>query len=1025
MTLRIGTGKRTLLCKVTQVDSITPSRIAVEAESRGMKLTYAMNVSLPIECRTIGDVLAWRALQTPKRLAYVFLGDGEQESERWTYGELDARASSIAESLLARGQRGDRVLLVYPPGLEFVAALFGCFHAGMTAVPAIPDPSPRAMRRFREVVRDARAAIALAPSFLRDVAVTQFAGDDVIGGLRWCTTDQIEANETSVSSRLSVNPGELALLQYTSGSTSTPKGVPVSHANLFHAQKVIQAGTLDDASSTFVGWAPVYHDMGLIANVLQPVFLGALSVLMPPTSFLEKPRRWLAAITKYRARTSGGPNFAYELCVRRITPDACQDLELSSWRIAFNSAEPVRAATMRRFQQRFSAVGFRWNAFYPCYGLAEATLLVTGGAPESGPSVLSVDGRLFESNIVAPVESDSQSGARQLVGSGKPLLDTVVEIVDPHTGRACAEDEIGEICVRGQQVVESYWGDPQSASQSAATGTNSTAARPLVRTGDLGFVRNEELFVTGRLKDIIIVRGRNLYPQDIEQAAETAHLALRPGCAVAIASELSDEERLILIQEVRETASLDSLPEVAAAIRAAIADACGVRTDRVILVQARSILKTSSGKLQRRATLEAYLSGNLKVILDCAGDSVEPPGAQSHRGDQTRPTSNDYRLEQLRSIVEQMLREEGHAVPRDFAERPLAALGVDSLLAAKLAVALREATELPISSATLLRARSLVDVIAKINPNGSQPPVISAQQVAIEESLPPAVACIDANSQVPISRDFSAVHWWTLLYLFLIVSIPATMAVLPVVVADHIVTRTVAIALSPWIYGVSYCCVSGLLSLAHQHAIIVGALERNTRSAAYRHRRLYNVCWTALFYFKPLYYVVLTIPFFRRVVFRLFGYRGSLEFTLYPDTWIRDLPLLEFGTGAYIANRATLGTNMVLGSGRIIVDRIRVGANAVVGHLAAIGPGTRVDDGAEIGVGAIVGIGVTVGAGAIVSPCATVYHHARLGKNSVVGPGVVVGPYQNIPANTEVLGDERSHSAILDSHLVRAPQHAP
>lgn len=330
---------------------------------------------------TLLDVLRRRAADTPSKRAYTYLRDGEQDEQSWTYGELDRRARAVAAVLQAAGAEGRRALLLYPPGLDYLAAFFGCLYAGVVAVPAYPPQRQRGLPRVRAILADAQAAYALSTSAITQALeriITKGETYDDLAALRWIDSDLVEpgAERDWVEPQLTAD--SLAFLQYTSGSTGNPKGVMVTHANLLHNQRLIQESFGHTAEDVIVGWLPLYHDMGLIGNVLQPLYLGASCILMSPVHFLQKPARWLSAITRYRATTSGGPNFSYDLCVRQVTEAQRASLDLSAWAVAFNGAEPVRAATLDRFSDRFQDCGFRRRAFYPCYGLAEATLLVTG-----------------------------------------------------------------------------------------------------------------------------------------------------------------------------------------------------------------------------------------------------------------------------------------------------------------------------------------------------------------------------------------------------------------------------------------------------------------------------------------------------------------------------------------------------------------------------------------------------------------------------------------------------------------------
>src|SRR4051794_33601839 len=351
---------------------------------------------------TIAGLLRARAAERPAQVAFTFLADGEAEGGSLTYGELDRRAAGVAAALAASVPPGERALLLYPPGLDFIVAFFGCLYAGVVAVPAYPPrPNDRSQSRLRAIAHDATPRAALTTAAILAGAVEPrglLAVAPELGGLRWIATDPLVGPLVGSSSggegspAFEPDPESLAFLQYTSGSTAAPKGVMVTHANLLHNERMIGAAFDMDESAVVVGWLPLYHDMGLIGNVLQPLHAGGRCVLMSPVAFLQRPLRWLEAISRFRGTVSGGPNFAYELCLRKATPEALLGLDLASWRVAFNGAEPVRAATLERFAAAFAPCGFRASSFYPCYGLAEATLFVTGGEPGKAPRV-DADGR--------------------------------------------------------------------------------------------------------------------------------------------------------------------------------------------------------------------------------------------------------------------------------------------------------------------------------------------------------------------------------------------------------------------------------------------------------------------------------------------------------------------------------------------------------------------------------------------------------------------------------------------------------
>ncbi|MCP3138576.1 fatty acyl-AMP ligase [Pyxidicoccus xibeiensis] len=576
---------------------------------------------------TFVDLLRAKAEQVPDLRVLTYLVDGEEQEEHATYRELDRSARAIAAELQRRGLSGERVLLLYPPGLDFIRALLGCFYANVVAVPAYPpDPSrlARTLPRLRTVLASSQSKAILCTSFIVQMAESLFELAPDLRESSWVATDALEAGLEDAWRAPALTPESLAFFQYTSGSTSEPKGVMLSHANLVHNSELIRRSFAHDAQSVGVIWLPPYHDMGLIGGILQPLYVGFHTVLMSPLDFLQQPLRWLKAVTKYRGRTSGGPNFAYELCVRRAKPEDVEQLDLSSWTLAFTGAEPVRAQTLRRFVETFSPAGFRETSFYPCYGLAEATLIVTGKADVSGrPLVKRVDKTALEVESRAVEVTDAT--APELVGCGPAVADTDVRVVDPDTCREVAPGRVGEVWVRGRSVSSGYWGREDETARVFQGYLADGGEGPFLRTEDLGLMMDGELFVTGRRKDLIILRGRNIHPQDIERVAEESHPALRQGGCAAFAMDEDGEERLVVVQEV-DVRKQPDLEQVAKDLRRAVLQQQDVPVHTLVLLKPGHIPKTSSGKLQRARCRAAFQQGELETLL------VSPlaPGKRSH-----------------------------------------------------------------------------------------------------------------------------------------------------------------------------------------------------------------------------------------------------------------------------------------------------------------------------------------------------------------------------------------------------------
>ncbi|MEC4812783.1 MAG: fatty acyl-AMP ligase [Scytonema sp. PMC 1069.18] len=562
---------------------------------------------------TLVDLLRYRATHQPNKVAYTFLVDGETEEVKLTYKQLDEQARAIGSLLQSMGVRGERALLLYPQGLEFVSGFFGCLYAGVIGVPAYPPRQNHSLLRLQAIVSDAQAKVVLTTSTVLSNAAQQIAQSPDLEALHWITTDEVDVNLSQGWHDPIVTPDTLAFLQYTSGSTGTPKGVMVSHENMMYNQKQIKQAMQHTEKTIFVGWLPLFHDMGLIGNMLQPLYLGIPCILMSPVAFLQRPLRWLEAISRYKATTSGGPNFAYDLCARKITAEQKESLDLSSWNVAFNGAEPVRADTMKRFAEAFASCGFRPNAFYPCYGMAETTLIVSGGLTSDVPILTTVQADALEENRVVP--AFGEDGVQTLVSSGQTILDQKIVIANPETLRSCQPDEVGEIWVSGANIAKGYWDRTTTTQETFQAYLADTGEGPFLRTGDLGFLQNGELFVTGRLKDLIIIGGRNHYPQDIELTVEQSHPALRAGCGAAFAIEVDGQERLAIAQEVeRQYIRKLNVDEIVKSICQAVSQNHELQVYAVLLLKTTSIPKTSSGKIQRHACRRGFLTNSLDTV---------------------------------------------------------------------------------------------------------------------------------------------------------------------------------------------------------------------------------------------------------------------------------------------------------------------------------------------------------------------------------------------------------------------------
>lgn len=557
------------------------------------------------QCSTLLDYLCLGVADHPDRLAFRFLGDGEHESERLTYGQLDRQASAIAALLQEQGLADERALMLLPFGVDLISTIFGCMYAGTTPVVTVVPSHRRkgALDRLYSIASDAKPRAVFTTLALKDIFYSRTAGVPGFEGARWFTPEDVDpAGEWRYPG---IDPGRLAILQYTSGSTASPRGVMVSHGNLLHNVREI-AVAMDTGEKNGVSWLPLHHDMGLVGAVLQAAYSGMRFTLMSPLHFLQKPIRWLRAISEHRAYVSGAPNFAFDLCVRKATPQQCDGLDLSCWRVAFTGSEPVRAATLQRFAEKFRPWGFRPETFYPCYGLAEATLFVSGGSFDK-PPVTSTYGRAaLRDGKVVPARDDDDS--KTLVSSGRVRTQEVV-IADPQDHRRLPPDRIGEVWVAGANVAGGYWNLPQKSEATfRAKLDGEPQAGPFLRTGDLGFLEDGDLFITGRYKDVIIIAGSNHYPQDVEQTVDEGELGVSPGGCAAISTDVDDEERLVVIAELRRG---NRLAEATKGIRRLVAEVHDLRVHTVKLIRPGTLPKTTSGKIQRHACKQAYLEGKL------------------------------------------------------------------------------------------------------------------------------------------------------------------------------------------------------------------------------------------------------------------------------------------------------------------------------------------------------------------------------------------------------------------------------
>ncbi len=591
------------------------------------------------------DLLRERAEGLPEKSLFAFLADDDDRGvTSLSRGELDRRARALAVKLAECGKTGGRALLLFPPGLDFVTSFFGCLYAGVVAVPADLPRLNRPMTRLRSIVESAQPNVLLTgaaqakDSALWDAGVAELCGVDRVFA-------DIGPDEVATLAGRWRDPGldgaTLAFLQYTSGSTARPKGVKITHGNLLDNSARIYASFGADSESRGVFWLPLFHDMGLIGGVIQTVYCGGSSTLFSPVAFLQRPARWLETISSTRATVSGGPNFAYELCVRKVRDDECKKLDLSRWEVAFTGAERIRAETIERFAEKFAPCGFRREAFFPCYGLAEGTLMAAGGPRLSAPKIFAIKRDELERNQIVEAKP-GDIGPRRYVGCGQELPGQEIVITDPVGRRAVDPALVGEIWLRGPSVAGGYYGLPE-ATQRAFNAYLESGEGPFLRTGDLGFLRDGQLFVTGRLKDVIIIRGRNFYPEDIEQTASAAHSAFRPESCAAFSIDVDDREQLVVVQEVEPRVRELDTELALRSIRRAVAAEHELEVFGIALAKAGELSKTSSGKIQRSACRERYLNGEISLFANwqASGETTDASPAELVAGTVQRVVSEE------------------------------------------------------------------------------------------------------------------------------------------------------------------------------------------------------------------------------------------------------------------------------------------------------------------------------------------------------------------------------------------------
>ncbi len=639
------------------------------------------------QSRTIVDTLRYQAAMHPDRKAFSFLRGESIEECLFTFGEIDLAARRLAACLQDRNAEGARALLLYPAGIDFIVALLGCIYAKVTAVPTALPHSKRRYDTVAAIIKDCEAAFILTTSkILESLRGSSLPVLDT--NLTLIDTDNIEAGAEEDWRMPVIKPATLAYLQYTSGSTSAPKGVMVCHENVLHNLKYIDHDFQFTSDSVSISWLPHFHDMGLLFGVLQPIFSGFHCYLMSPVAFLQQPMQWLHAISLFGATHSGGPNFAYELCVQKSTPESLESLRLDQWKVAFNGAEPVRVDTLDRFVRMYAPHGFRKEALYPAYGLAEATLKVSGRFYTEG-FIISSHG--LNAEMTAQVLPDqAPKSPRALISLGKPACDMKVAIASPELRTKLEPGETGEIWVSGPSVAKGYWNKPKETEEIFCARLCDDPENVYLRTGDLGFLRNDELFITGRLKDLIIIRGHNYYAEDIESSIEGSHTALRKGAVSAFSVDVDGTEKLVVIQELVRHYT-EPLEEIFEAIRAAVARNYDLHPHTIVLVKMGTVPKTTSGKIQRHRCRELFLARELDEVASSTTPEISAEEElPSLSRDQLTRLSDEERQQHVtsyaRGLVAGILKVNTRQIDPG---RSLLSFGLDSMTAAELSIKLQ------------------------------------------------------------------------------------------------------------------------------------------------------------------------------------------------------------------------------------------------------------------------------------------------------------------------------------------------
>lgn len=642
-----------------------------------MSYTYLADNSDAIirESESLVEIISKRAVSQYNHVVYRFLGDGVNETESFTFGEIDRVARSIAQKLSERVSKGDRVVLLFPQGLNYIAALYGCFYGGFIAIPVYPPRRNRKTDRLNAIIEDSGASVCLSTEDVFNTVERNFSDNKLLSDMEWFMYEKVSGISEPKTLNAFPEPGDVAFIQYTSGSTGNPKGVMITHENIIYNSEFIHRSFGFSSNTVGMNWLPVFHDMGLIGGIFQAAFLGLLNVGMPPVAFLKNPLNWLKAIDKYKATTGGGPNFGYDYCIQKISPDEVNGLDLSAIKNFYCGGEPVRRKIFEDFPKVFSAAKVRANQMFAVYGMAETTLIVTGGDPGTEPKFIRVDQEALSNNRVVFVSKDKKGV--DLVSNGHVWMETEVAIVNPETFEKVDENMIGEVWIKGPTVAKGYWNKPEETKRTFKAFMKNGGG-PWLRSGDLGFLYNDELYITGRLKDLIIIRGVNYYPNDIEYTVELAHEAFKVNSGAAFSIQNEGGEKLVIVQELeRKFLRNTDYDALIALIRKVIAEEHELEVFSVVLIRTGSIPLTSSGKIQRRQTRYEYLTDKLNVVASWQMDENKTTEKTKAA---TAPTAENIKL----WLVNWVMRNQHFKREEIDLDTPITSYGIDSLAAVTL-----------------------------------------------------------------------------------------------------------------------------------------------------------------------------------------------------------------------------------------------------------------------------------------------------------------------------------------------------